>query len=48
MSPHMAQFAAKCKGLMLQRSESHGEAALALPCRHDYHKSAFRFLGIDR
>jgi hypothetical protein len=32
---------------MLQRSESHGEAALALACRHDYHKSAFH-LGIDR
>jgi hypothetical protein len=33
---------------MLQRSESHGEAALALPCCHDYHKSGFPFLGIER
>ncbi|TPK92914.1 hypothetical protein FJ934_19950 [Mesorhizobium sp. B2-4-12] len=38
---HMAEFASKCKGGMLQRSKNDRKAALALSHGHHYHKRSF-------
>ncbi|MGX7872740.1 hypothetical protein ACVDG5_007740 [Mesorhizobium sp. ORM6] len=42
---HMAEFARKCKGSMLQRSKNDRKATLALLGRHHYHKTQLSFFG---